>query len=418
MTSATVRFNLRSLRPTPAVLVLGALVVIGVAVALWRFAFGIGAISNLNNSYPWGLWISLDLLCGVALGAGAFTMAATVYIFNLEQFRPLVRPSILTGFLGYVMVVLALLVDLGRPERIWHMMIYQNGHSVLLEIGLCVMLYTTVLTLEFVPVVLERFRLAKAIHILHTVTLPLVILGVVLSTLHQSSLGSLYLIMPEKLNPLWYSPLLPVFFFNSAVAVGLAMVIFESWVSARAFHRGLETHLLSKLAQAVPYVLGLYLLLKLGDLAVEGKLNLLFQSGLFSFLFLTELLVGGVLPIVLFSIRRVRESSTGLLIGALCVIGGLVLNRFDVGLLAQTHLGGLAYTPSWAEFAVSFGIISAGVLAFGAVAKFFPLFETAETDARAQPAPVSVDAHMAGGAKNKATAEPPAAAVSAPSAGN
>jgi Ni/Fe-hydrogenase subunit HybB-like protein len=391
MTSNTLRLNIRSFRPTPGVLILGALVAVGLGVALWRFAFGIGAISNLNNSFPWGLWISLDLLCGVALGAGAFTMAAVVYIFNLEQFRPLVRPSILTGFLGYVMVILALMVDLGRPERIWHMMIYQNGHSVLLEIGLCVMLYTTVLTLEFAPVVLERFRLAKAIHILHTITLPLVILGVVLSTLHQSSLGSLYLIMPEKLNPLWYSPLLPVFFFNSALAVGLAMVIFESWASARAFHRGLETHLLSKLAQAVPYVLGVYLLLKLGDLAVEGKLNLLFQSGLFSILFITELMVGSVLPIVLFSIPRVRASANGLLIGALCVIGGLVLNRFDVGLLAQIHLGGLSYVPNWAEFAVSFGIIAAGVLAFGAVAKFFPLFENAKADVAIQAAPAEVE---------------------------
>src|SRR5512143_710368 len=231
-------------RPGPVVLILGALVVIGVSVALIRFAFGIGAISNLNNSYPWGFWISFDLLCGVALGAGAFTMAAVVYIFKLERFRPLLRPSILTGFLGYVMVIIALLVDLGRPERIWHMIIYQNGHSVLLEIGLCVMLYTTVLALEFLPVLLERPHWEKPIRILHSITMPLVILGVVLSTLHQSSLGSLFLIMPEKLNPLWYTPLLPLIFFITAVNVGLGMIIFESSLSSRAFHRGLETHLL------------------------------------------------------------------------------------------------------------------------------------------------------------------------------
>jgi Ni/Fe-hydrogenase subunit HybB-like protein len=386
MTTGTLRLNIRSLRPTPGVLVLGTLVVVGLAVAMVRFAFGLGAISNLNNSYPWGIWISLDLLCGVALGAGAFTMAAIVYIFNLEQFRPVLRPSILTGFLGYVMVILALLVDLGRPERIWHMLIYQNGHSVLLEIGLCVMLYTTVLALEFAPVLLERFRLEKPIHILHTITLPLVILGVVLSTLHQSSLGSLYLIMPEKLNPLWYSPLLPVFFFLSAVAVGLAMVIFESWVSSRAFHRGLELHLLSRLAQAIPYVVGFYLLLKFGDLAVEGKLSLLLQGGLIGILFWLELLAGAVVPMVLFSLRVVRQSQKGLLIGALFVIGGLILNRFDVSLLALHHLGGQSYVPNWGEFAISFGIISAGILAFGAVAKFFPLFENAETDGAIQSA--------------------------------
>ena len=378
MIARTTLSRLRSVRPLPVVLILSALVAIGVIVALIRFAFGIGAISNLNNSYPWGLWISLDLLCGVALGAGAFTMAAIVYIFNLKRFRPLLRPSILTGFLGYVMVIVALLVDLGRPERIWHMIIYQNGHSVLLEIGLCVMLYTTVLALEFLPVLLEKPNWEKPLRILHSITLPLVILGVMLSTLHQSSLGSLFLIMPAKLNPLWYSPLLPLFFFTSAVAVGLAMVIFESSLSSRAFHRGLEVHLLSTLAKAIPYVLGLYLLLKFGDLAIEGKLNLLFQPTLLTALFWIEIIAGSVVPIVLFIRWKIRESSKGLLIGALFVIGGLMLNRFDVSLLAVQHLGDQSYTPNLLEFAVSFGIISAGILAFGFVAKFFPLFESGE----------------------------------------
>ncbi len=371
----TALLTLRRLHLNPAVVILSLLVVIGLAVALVRFSFGIGAISHLNNSYPWGLWISLDLLCGVALGAGAFTLAASVHIFKLEQFRPVLRPAILTGFLGYVMVILALLVDLGRPERIWHMLIYQNGHSVLLEIGLCVMLYTTVLALEFAPVVLERFRLARAIRLLHTLTLPLVIAGVVLSTLHQSSLGALYLIMPQKLNPLWYTPLLPVFFFLSAVAVGLAMVIFEAWVSARAFHRGLELPLLGRLAQALPFVLGGLLLLKLGELAVAGEWPLLFQGGTVTALYWLEILLGSVVPLLLFALPAVRRSQKGLLIGALFVIGGLMLNRFNVSWLALDHLGGQAYTPHWAEFAISFGIIAAGVLAFGAVAKFFPLFE-------------------------------------------
>jgi len=395
MTSGALRFSLRGLRPSPGVMVLGLLVIVGLAVALVRFANGIGAISNLNNSYPWGVWISLDLLCGVALGAGAFTMAAIIYIFNLERFRPLLRPSILTGFLGYLMVILALLVDLGRPERIWHMMIYQNGHSVLLEIGLCVMLYTTVLALEFAPVVLQRFRLERPIRILHAVTLPLVIAGVVLSTLHQSSLGSLYLIMPDKLHPLWYSPLLPVFFFLSAVAVGLAMVIFESWISARAFHRGLELHLLSQLAQAIPYVLGAYLLLKLGELAVAGELHLLFQGGLATVFFWIELLAGVVAPMALFSLGAVRRNRKGLLMGALLVIGGLMVNRFNVSWLALEHLGGQTYVPNWAELAISFGIIAGGVLAFGAVAKFFPLFEAEKEQAAAEAAPAPAGAQLA-----------------------
>ncbi|HTP11209.1 MAG TPA: Ni/Fe-hydrogenase cytochrome b subunit [Anaerolineae bacterium] len=381
-------------RPHPIVLILGALVVIGVVAALIRYIWGIGAISNLNNSYPWGFWISFDLLCGVALGAGAFTMAATVYILNLKQFRPLLRPSILTGLLGYIMVIIALLVDLGRPERIWHMIIYQNGHSVLLEIGLCVMLYTTVLLLEFLPVILEKPSWQKPIHILHTITMPLVILGVVLSTLHQSSLGSLFLIMPAKLHPLWYTPLLPLLFFITAVGVGLGMIIMESSLSSRAFHRGLEIHLLSKLARVVPYVLGLYLVIRFGDLAIEGKLGLLFTSGIYSVLFWAEIIIGAVIPIVLFSRRSVRESSKGLLIGAAFIIAGLMLNRFDVSWLALTHLGGQPYTPNLLEFAVSFGIVAAGVLTFGFIAKYFPLFESEEHVAEhvAAPAPTTVPA--------------------------
>jgi len=372
-------------RPSPIVLVLGALVATGLGVALVRYASGIGAISNLNNSYSWGLWISLDLLCGVALGAGAFTMAAVVSIFDLEEFRPILRPAILTGFLGYLMVITALLVDLGRPERIWHMMIYQNGHSVLLEVGICVMLYTTVLAFEFLPVLLQRTSWDKPRRILHAITLPLVILGVVLSTLHQSSLGSLYLIMPEKLHPLWYSPLLPAFFFLTAVAVGLAMVIVESSASSRAFHRGLEVHLLQRLAKAIPYVLGLYVVIKLADLAASGELALLIPTDLPSGLFWLELVVGAAVPIVLFSRRSIRESQKGLLIGAAFVIGGVVLNRFNVSLLAQSHLGGQGYLPSLGELAISFGIISAGILAFAFIATFFPLFEAEPTSGGRAP---------------------------------
>jgi Ni/Fe-hydrogenase subunit HybB-like protein len=395
MTAHGLWSDLRSVRPSRAGLVLGALAVLGVVVALVRFASGIGAISHLSNTYSWGLWISLDLLCGVALGAGAFTMASIVYILDLKDFRPILRPSILTGFLGYGMVIVALLVDLGRPERIWHMMIYQNGRSVLLEVGLCVMLYTTVLALEFLPVLLEPTRWARPLRLLHAITLPLVILGVVLSTLHQSSLGSLFLIMPAKLNPLWYSPLLPLFFFLTALAVGLAMVIFESLISARVFRRGLELHLLSRLGKAIPYILGVYLALKLGDLALNGKLSLLFALEPPALLFWLEVMMGSVAPIVVFSRRVWRETPGRLLVGALLIIAGVMLNRFNVSLLTMSHIGGQGYVPSLGEWAISLGIISAGVLAFAFVARFFPLFDVedhAATHPSSQPIPTTTGA--------------------------
>ena len=381
--------DLRGIRPTPTMFVLAGLAVIGLVTALIRFAFGIGAISNLTNAYSWGLWISLDLLCGVALGAGAFTIAAAVYILNLKQFQPILRPAILTGFLGYLMVIVALMVDLGRPERIWHMMIYQNGHSVLFEVGLCVMLYTTVLALEFLPVLLKRTPWHRPIHLLHAATMPLVLLGVVLSTLHQSSLGSLFLIMPSKLHPIWYTPLLPLFFFLSAVTVGLAMVIIEASLSARAFKRPLELSLLSQLARAIPYLLGVYLIVRLADLAVAGELALTVQPTQFALVFWVELLIGWVAPLILLANTRLRQQPKWLLAGAGLVILGVVLNRFNVSLLALGHLTDQPYFPSIGEFAISLGIISAGVLAFALVARLFPLFDGERTGTQETIAPAT-----------------------------
>ena len=191
-----------------------------------RFTRGLGAVTNLSDQFPWGLWVGFDVLCGVGMAAGGFTLAAIVYVFHIDRFHAVLRPSILTAFLGYALVAVALLFDLGKPYNIWHPLIMWNPHSVMFEVAWCVTLYLTVLALEFSPAVFERFHLHTPLRMVKGMTIPLVIMGVLLSTLHQSSLGSLYLIVPEKLHPYWYSPLLPVFFFISAISVGLAMVIF------------------------------------------------------------------------------------------------------------------------------------------------------------------------------------------------
>ena len=208
--------------------------VIGAYGGYVRFRYGLGPSTNLSDRFPWGLWIGFDVLCGVMLAAGGFTLTAAVHIFNIKRWHPIVRPTVLTAFLGYVLVCVALMFDLGRPYNIWHPLIMRNPHSVMFEVAYCVMLYTTVLALEFSPIVLERFKLEKPLRIIRGVLIPLVIAGVLLSTLHQSSLGSLYLIMVNKLHPFWYTPLLPVFFFLSAICVGLAMTIFESSMSAKS----------------------------------------------------------------------------------------------------------------------------------------------------------------------------------------
>jgi Ni/Fe-hydrogenase subunit HybB-like protein len=377
------RFQLK-----PLVWVLLALMGIAFVTAMIRYVSGIGAVSDLSNSYPWGFWISFDLFTGVAISSGGFLMAGAVYIFQLKQFRPLLRPSILTAFLGYIMVVVALLVDLGHPERIWYMMIHMNPTSVLLEIGICVMTYLAVLAIEFAPVVFEGIKWQKFAHFIHRFIMPFVILGVVLSTLHQSSLGSLLLIQPTKLYPLWWTPILPILFFISALSIGLSMIILESSLSSLYFKRGLETHLLEKLAKVIPVVLVIYVLVKFGQLAIAGDFKYLFTSGLMSVLFWAEIVIGVILPIVLFSIKQVRQSPKGLLVGAIIVLLGMILNRFNVSWFAVTHadpitymptfMSGVHYFPSLPEVLISMGIFSAGILAFGLAIKYLPVFEEEE----------------------------------------
>jgi len=371
---------------SPLVWVLLALMGIAFISAMARYAFGIGAISDLSYSYPWGFWISFDLFTGVVISSGGFLMAGTVYILGIKEFEPLLRPSILTAFLGYVMVAIALLVDLGQPLRIWYMMIHWNGTSVLLEIGICVMTYLTVLAIEFAPVILERFpKLHKIAHLIHKFIMPFVILGVVLSTLHQSSLGSLLLIQPTKLHPLWWTPILPIMFFVSAISVGISMIIFESSLSSRYFQRGLETHLLEKLAKALPIVLGIYALIKFGELAIAGELGYLLTSGIMSVLFWAEILIGVVTPIIWFSVKKNRTSPNALLTGAIIVLLGMILNRFNVSWFAVNHpdplfymptfMGNVDYFPTLPEVSVSIGIFAAGIMAFGLLAKYFPVFD-------------------------------------------
>jgi len=369
------RITLRRPPISPAWVVLGGLIVLAFVVAMIRYANGLGAISNLNDNTGWGLWISFDLLCGVALASGAFITASMVYLFGGERYRPLLRPAILTGFLGYLMVILALMIDLGRPERIWYLVIFWNHHSVMFEVGWCVMLYTFVLALEFSPLVFERFGLEAPRRLIHALIIPLAIAGATLSTLHQSSLGSLYTILPDQLDKIWYTPLLPLMFWLTAVAVGPAMVILESTISSRVFRRGLELDLLGGLARVIPFILAAYIAVKIGDLAGSGELGLLTEWNLESGLWWLEILGFVLLPMVLFSLPAVRRSSAGLLFSALLVISGVILSRFAVSLIAIGRPEFAAsYVPHPLEFAVTIGIVAAGVVAFGLVARYLPLF--------------------------------------------
>ncbi|MBC8512412.1 MAG: Ni/Fe-hydrogenase cytochrome b subunit [Dehalococcoidia bacterium] len=353
--------------------ILSGLVILGLVPIVLRYLNGLGATTNLSDGRAWGFWISFDLYCGVALAAGGFTLAGAVYIFNLRKYHAVVRPAVLTAFLGYTLVVLALLVDLGQPWYIWHAMIYWNVHSPLFEVAICVMTYTAVLALEFSPAVFERFNWRVPLRIIRAIQIPLVITGVVLSTLHQSSLGSMLLLMPDTLHALWYSPILPILFLTSAVAVGPAMVIFESTLSNRAFGHKLDLDVLSGLARAIPYILGLYLLLKLVDLMVAGELGLLFSGYPHNLLWWAEITVGVVLPIVLFSLASVRQSRRQLFWCSVLVVIGLVLNRFNASMLALDMRPGFTYFPHWMELAISVGLVADALLVVVLAYRFLPM---------------------------------------------
>jgi Ni/Fe-hydrogenase subunit HybB-like protein len=351
---------------------------IGLVVGLVRFALGIGAISNLSNTFPWGFWISFDIYTGIAISSGAFLLAAAVYIFNLQQFRPLVMPSILTALIGYFMEVLALMVDLGRPERIFNMLFYQNYTSWMLVVGLCVMIYLGILALEFAPVFFKGIQKEKWAVVTRRFIKPAVILGVVVSTIHQGSLGALMLIQSAKLHPLWWTPLLPVMFLVSAISIGLAMIIFESSLSSRYFKRGLEIHLLERLARAIPFALGFYAFLKFGQLLLDGKSSFLFSSGQESLLFWAEIIVGVLVPVIIFANPRNRTNPRALLTGAIMLLLGMILNRFNVSWIGIQRLQDVPYVPSLMELSISAAIFSFGIMAFGLAARYLPLFEDAE----------------------------------------
>jgi Ni/Fe-hydrogenase subunit HybB-like protein len=354
--------------------VLALILLIGAYATMVRFFRGLGASTNLNDAFPWGLWIGFDVMCGVMLAAGGFTLTASVYLFNLKKFKPIVRPTVLTAFLGYQLVVVGLLFDLGRGYRIWHPLVMWNPRSVMFEVAWCVTLYSIVLSLEFAGVLFERFHLSTLLRIQKMLLIPLVIAGVLLSTLHQSSLGSLYLIVPNKLHPFWYSPILPILFFLSAICVGLAMTIFESSMSAKHFGKQLELPLIQSLGRTLLVMLCIYTLVRFLDLLHRGALGLLNNLGWESALFLLEMFLVSVVPICLLLIPKVRESSGGLYLASVLCLLGFVTNRMNVAITGMEASSGVHYFPKWTEIAVTLAITGFGFFVFAVAVKYLPIF--------------------------------------------
>jgi Ni/Fe-hydrogenase subunit HybB-like protein len=389
---------------TPGVCVLLVLAAIGLCVAAWRFVFGLSSVTHLDQQHPWGLWIAFDVASGVALAAGGFTTAALVHIFHREHYHAIVRPALLTAMLGYTFVGLGLMVDLGRYYNIWHpaMPWMWSGHSVLFEVGICVMCYLTVLYIEFLPILCERFigadrwpRLQRACTAVHGVAgkvmFLFVIAGVVLSCAHQSSLGNLMVLTPAKMHPLWWTPILSMLFLLSAIAVGFPMVTFESMYASWALKLKPEMNVLSPLARIMPVLLGVYLLAKVTDMVVRGTYVYLGDGSVQSTMFIVEVLFGVIVPFVMLLSARVRSTPRWLFVACLLVVLGVALNRIDVFLVAFQPLYPVkSYFPAITEFLVSIGLVALLMFIYRVIVTYFPVIAH-PAEVVAQPAEAEDD---------------------------
>jgi Ni/Fe-hydrogenase subunit HybB-like protein len=366
----------------PFNVVAGFIILMGLVLTFLRFTKGLATVTNLDDTNPWGMWVGFDLFTGVALAAGGYVTAAAVELFGMKKYHSAVRPAILTGFLGYALVCFALSYDVGRPWRLpFPFFVSQGVTSVMFEVGACVMLYLTVLFLEFSPFALEWLGLKKLRNLVVKLTLLLTVLGVVLSTLHQSSLGAMMLIVPSKLHPLWYSPFMPIFFFISSIIAGLSMVIFESTLSYRYFgHKMDEEHKAGRdqvtlgFGKAASVVLAGYFAIKVFGVALGNHWNLLFTP--YGLWFLLEMLGFVALPCFLFAVG-VRDRNVKLIRStAVLAVLGIVLNRLNVSLIAFNWYLPMEerYIPHWGEIGVTVFVVTCGILAFRFIVTRMPVF--------------------------------------------
>ena len=378
---------------TPGVVLLAFLMAAGAVAIIARYIGGIGYVTNLTNARPWGLWIGVDVASGVALAAGGFTTAFVAHILSRHYYEPVVRPALLTAMLGYTFVVLGLLVDIGRSWAIWKPLIHWNPNSVLFEVAMCVMLYLNVLYLEFVPIVVEQYKgrvhlpgplsalnapVEGLLKLLDAITGKLmwvfIIAGVVLSCMHQSSLGSLMLVAPTKLHPLWYTPILPLLFLTSAIAVGYPMVVFETTLVTSSLKLNPEMDILTPLTRFTVFLLGLYLALKVGDMVVRGTYVYLLDGTAQTNAFLVELVLGVIVPWVMLVLPKVRQSRRGLFIACALIVGGVLVNRVNVFVVGyRPPISEANYAPAFSEILITVGLIAGLMFLYRFLVTYLPV---------------------------------------------
>jgi len=376
---------------TPFFKLLVALWALGTAAGVVRWTGGLGAATALSDGYPWGIWIALDVVVGTALACGGYAIALLAYVFNRGQYHPIVRPAILTSALGYSVAGIAIFFDVGRYWGLWKIPLYVhrwNLDSALLEVALCVMAYTAVLWIELSPAVLEKWegsadgtlrrRAARLLPALSK-ALPFILgLGLLLPTMHQSTLGALWLVVPSKLHPLWYTPLLPLLFLVSCLAMGYAMVVLEGIFSTRAFGRAPETAMFAAIGRLIAGVTLAWVAARLIDLVARGRLGLVLSSGGLSFMFLLEnaLAVAGA---VLLLRPRLRARASMQLAAAFLVASAGVLYRVDTFLVAFDPGPGWSYFPSVGETLITLGLVATETMVYLVVVRKFPILAGART---------------------------------------
>ncbi|KAB1441513.1 NrfD/PsrC family molybdoenzyme membrane anchor subunit [Pseudodesulfovibrio senegalensis] len=364
---------------TPGTYVMLVFMIAAALTLVVRYTFGLAAVTNLNNHYPWGIWIGLDVASGVALAAGGFTTAFLAHILGRHYYEAVTRPALLTAALGYTFVAIAVFVDIGRSWAIWKPIVYQNHNSALFEVAMCVMTYVTVLWIEFIPVLAERLGkkirlLAFLNRILDKTMWVFIILGVVLSCMHQSSLGTLLVIAPTKVSPLWHTPLMPLLFLTSAFAVGYPMVVVETTIATSSLKLDSEMNVLGPLSRITILLLGIYMAIKVGDLIARGAYVTLLDGSAQSNSFLVEVVLGVIVPWVMLLFPAVRRSRKLLFSAAFMIVAGVMLNRFNVFVVSfKAPYASHPYYPAIGEVLVTAGAVATIFFLYRVFVTFFPV---------------------------------------------
>jgi len=367
---------------TKPFLVLAAVALVGFVLIIYRYVFGLGAVTNLSDGYPWGIWITYDVLVGTALGCGGYAMALLVYAFNKWEYHPLVRSAVLTSVFGYTLAGVAVFLDIGRYWNGYNLFLpwRVNFNSVLVEVALCIAAYVVVLWIELTPTLLEGSSNPKAQQTRQRLDrlLPLIVsLGILLPTMHQSSLGTLMIIAGAKLSPLWQTPFLPLLFLLTAIAMGFAVTVFESLLSSLAFQRPYETPLLAKVANVMVGLVGVYLALRFGDLIWRGQLGHIFTDNLTGLMFIIENLLFFQAVVILARPANRSDNRWLFLAAVLLLLGGSVY-RFNAFLVGYNPGPGWRYFPALPEILITLGIVALELLGYLYFVKKYPVLPKVE----------------------------------------